>query len=403
MQELVELVGVDSRDGVFARDEPLLDHVDGGLQRGRGGPLRAPRLEQVELAVLDRELDVLDVAVVLLEPSHRLEELLEGLRQSLLHLRERLGRADACHDVLALRVGQELAVEALLARRRIAREGDAGPRLVALVAEHHLHDVDCGAEVVGDVVRPAVDLGARVLPRLEDGAHGPAELVTCVLRERPARLARVDLLVGLDEAGQVLCRKVDVLRRAALVLQLRQRVLEQVPVDPLDDLAVHLDQAAVRVVREARVAGALGQAVRRVVVQAEVEDRVHHPGHRDRRSGADRDEQRILRIAELLAGLLFQRTDVRVDFLVEPVGELAARSHVGAAGVGRDREPGRNGDAELGHLGEADALAAEQLTSSLGRLVEVVDVPIRSHGQIFPFSGRSALKMPTAAVQAAEA
>ena len=42
------------------------------------------------------------------------------------------------------------------------------------------------------------------------------------------------------------------------------------------------------------------------------------------------------------------------------------------------------GLAELGHLCEADALAAEQLSSSSGRLVEVVDVPIRSHAQIFP-------------------
>ena len=33
----------------------------------------------------------------------------------------------------------------------------------------------------------------------------------------------------------------------------------------------------------------------------EVEDRVHHPRHRDRRAGADRDEQRIVRVAEALA------------------------------------------------------------------------------------------------------
>src|SRR6266568_4339089 len=50
--------------------------------------------------------------------------------------------ADAGDDVLALCVLEELAVEALLAGRRITRERDAGRRPVALVPGHHLHDVD---------------------------------------------------------------------------------------------------------------------------------------------------------------------------------------------------------------------------------------------------------------------
>ena len=42
-------------------------------------------------------------------------------------------------------------------------------------------------------------------------------------------------------------------------------------------------------------------------------------------------------------------------------------------------KPAGHGNAELRHLGEADALAAEQLPAALGRLVEVVDVP--RHGR----------------------
>jgi hypothetical protein len=47
---------------------------------------------------------------------------------------------------------------------------------------------------------------------------------------------------------------------------LRQRLLEQVPVDAVDDLAVHLDQPPVRVVGEARIAGALCEPAHGVVV-----------------------------------------------------------------------------------------------------------------------------------------
>ena len=60
-----------------------------------------------------------------------------------------------------------------------------------------------------------------------------------------------------------------------------------------------------------------------------------------------------------------------------PVGQLAAGGHVGAAGVGRDREARRHRDAERRHLGEADPLAAEELAPAAGVLVEVVDVAHR--------------------------
>src|SRR5207247_9629791 len=112
----------------------LLDRGDGRVARGGGGPLRASRLEQVELAVLDGELDVLDVAVVLLQSAHRLDELVERARQTLPHRLERLRRADSGHHVLALRVREELAVEAALARRGITREAHARAGVVAVVA-----------------------------------------------------------------------------------------------------------------------------------------------------------------------------------------------------------------------------------------------------------------------------
>ena len=62
-----------------------------------------------------------------------------------------------------------------------------------------------------------------------------------------------------------------------------------------------------------------------------------------------------------------------------PSGTSLAGGDVGAAGVGRDREPGRHRNAEGRHLGEADPLAAEQLAAPGGLLVEVVDV---AHGVI---------------------
>ena len=104
VEQLVELSRVDPRDGLLARDEILRRHLDGDAERRLRRPLSRPRLEQVERAVLDRELDVLHLAVVLLHALERLAQLRVGGGQDLAHPLDRLRRADAGNDVLALRV-----------------------------------------------------------------------------------------------------------------------------------------------------------------------------------------------------------------------------------------------------------------------------------------------------------
>jgi hypothetical protein len=241
-----------------------------------------------------------------------------------------------------------------------------------------------------------IDLRPRRVPGLEHGAYRARELLARLLRERRPRLVLVEPLEGADELTQVVGVELDVLLRSALRLEVAQRLLEAVRVDAHHDLAVHLDQAAVRVVREARVAGARRQPIHRLVVEAEVEDRVHHPGHGDRRARAHGHEQRVLRVAEALAGPAFEGVDVPVDLGGEAVGQLVVpRRQVGTAGVRCDREPGGHRHAELGHLGQPDALAAEQLAAALGGLVEVVDVAPSpphpegsSHSGAWPYANR---------------
>ena len=46
----------------------------------------------------------------------------------------------------------------------------------------------------------------------------------------------------------------------------------------------------------------------------------------------------------------------------QALGQLLARGEVVVAGLGRDREPGRHRQTGIGHLGEAGALATQQVT-----------------------------------------
>jgi hypothetical protein len=120
--------------------------------RTAAAAVRLPaRLEQVQLASLDGELDVLHLVIVPLELVLRVEQFAIRLRQSLRHLVDVERCADARDHVFTLGVDEEFTVELALASARIAREGDAGAGIITEVAEHHADDVDRGAEVVGDI------------------------------------------------------------------------------------------------------------------------------------------------------------------------------------------------------------------------------------------------------------
>ena len=125
-------------------------------------------------------------------------------------------------------------------------------------------------------------------------------------------------------------------------------------------VAVHLDEAAVGVVGEPRVAGGLGQPLHGVVVEAEVEDRVHHARHAVAGPGPHAHEQGVLRVAELLPGLLLHELHGGGDLLLEALGKLLVVLVVVDADLGRDREARGHREADLRHLGEVGPLAAEE-------------------------------------------
>ena len=128
-----------------------------------------------------------------------------------------------------------------------------------------------------------------------------------------------------------------------------------------DDAPEHLDEAPVGVPAEALVAGQGDQAVQRGLVEAQVEDRVHHARHGELGARPHAHEERVGGVAEALAGLRLDRLDGLEDVVPQPVGQLLAGGEVVVARLGGDGEAGRHRQARVGHLGEAGALAAEQV------------------------------------------
>ncbi len=260
-----------------------------------------------------------------------------------------------------VRIDEVFAVEFVGAGRGVAGEGDAGRAILAHIAEHHRLDIDRGAPLGRDVVQSAVGHRARVVPRAEHGGDGAPQLLVRVLRKRLAGFALDDVLEAGGQRLPILGAELGVENRADLDLVVLDQLLEMVVLDAEHDLPVHLQKAAVAVIGEALVAAVAGEPRDGLVVEPEVEDGVHHPGHRGSRARAHRDQQRLRGIAEFGADRLFDRAEGIGDLALQ-IGRVSVAVGVEmGADLGRDREAGRHRKAEIGHLGKPGALAAEQI------------------------------------------
>ena len=245
VQQLVELLGEHAADGVDARDQALGDHVIGNADGGSRGPFTRSRLQQVQRAALDGELDVLHVAEVALKSLLHPYELGVRARQAHRHLIDVKRRADPGDDVLALRVEQELAVEALVARRRIPGERDAGAGRVAAVAEDHRLHGDRRAEALADRVHASVVDGFLEQPRLPHGLDRAPQLRRGIGREVDAECRANEMLVFVDQRAERRLRQLGVGADALVQPFGGEQVFEIGARHTEHDVAVHLQKAAV--------------------------------------------------------------------------------------------------------------------------------------------------------------
>ena len=123
------------------------------------------------------------------------------------------------------------------------------------------------------------------------------------------------------------------------------------------DRAEHLNQSPIGVISEAGIAAELGQPLDRLVVQAEVENGVHHAGHREFGARPNTDQQWIVRATEFLFLQLFQPAKRLIHLMIDFFRDGIV-SHVLAASLGLDGEAGRHRESGVGHLGQAGAFAA---------------------------------------------
>ena len=126
-------------------------------------------------------------------------------------------------------------------------------------------------------------------------------------------------------------------------------------------IRIHGDETAIGIEGEAAVAGLRRQGVDGLIVEAEIEHRIHHARHRGARPGAHRNEQWIFGITEDLSGQLADMRQRGRDLRLQVIGIALLVGVIVGADFGRDGEPGWHRQAEIGHFGKVRALAAQQI------------------------------------------
>ncbi len=303
VQHRIEMVLGDARHrlGLGYAQVVGAHHVHRHLQGGGAGALAHPGLEHPQLALVDGEFCVAHVVIMALEALENSEQFGMHLGELFLELGDGLGVAYPGHDVFALGIDQKVPVGALGAGGRVAGEAHPGAGVVVAVAEHHGLDVYRRPQIVGDPLTVAIRDGPGTIPTAEHRFDGAPELSRRVLGEGLLGVTLDDLLVGVDEITQQLGRHLGVRGGAGQFFGRVEERVEFLAGKLEHDPSVHGDETAIRVEGEALVPGLLGQPLDGAVVEAEVENGVHHAWHGEFGTGAHRNEERVIGVADHLA------------------------------------------------------------------------------------------------------
>ena len=126
-----------------------------------------------------------------------------------------------------------------------------------------------------------------------------------------------------------------------------------------NDVSVHLDKAAITVPCESFILRGFDQGENSLVIESEIQNRVHHAWHGVSGTGTHGDKQRhAFRVAELAAHDLFHVLNASFHLSLKflRIG-LLVRVEVGAD-FGCNGESGRHREIDASHFREIRALAA---------------------------------------------
>ena len=170
-------------------------------------------------------------------------------------------------------------VEKFFAGARVSRKGHASPAVFAHVPKNHALHIDSGAPIIREAVQLSIGHSSGRIPAFEYCGNGSPELFHGVLGERLSRLIPHDLLVGGYESSPFLSGHIGIQLFPCSMLELFQFGFKKAGVDIQHNVAVHGDEPPITVPGEPRIPAGFLKPHYRLIVQSEIQYRVHHAWH----------------------------------------------------------------------------------------------------------------------------
>jgi len=360
-EQLAELACRNSCHCSFLVDQALFHHLNLRAKPAENRAFAISGLQHVQLAFLDGEFDVLHVLVMLFQNGTDAHQLVIHLCVDRTQGFNGLRSTDTGNNVLTLGIHQILAVELVFTGGGVAGECNTGTAGFSHVAEHHALDVDRRPKQAADVIHLSVLDGTIVVPGLEYGVDALEELVDRVNGKLFTGIALVQALIAGDDFLQILAVKFGVEALSLGILYVLEGALKFVVGNTHHHLAEHLHETAVAVPGKAFVFGLGNQGLDTGGVEPQIEDGIHHAGHRLCCSTANRYEQGILIIPELCPHQGFKLGKVLKHLIPQALGIGSIMGTIIRTRFSADCKARRHGKTNTGHIGEVCTFTAEQL------------------------------------------
>ena len=198
----------------------------------------------------------------------------------------------------------------------------------------------------------AVSEGPFAVPTLKNSLSGQFDLLDRILGKIKTGFTLKDFFKFLGNRFPVFKGQVRVTFYSSFQTGLGDDLLKKLIRDPHYHAPKHLHQTAVGIISEAPVTGQICHPLDHFIIHTDVENSVHHTGHRKFSAGPTGDQQGVRWVAELFADFIFYNFD-RFQFLLpHPFRELFARSQVSVTCLRGHRKSWRDRQTDSSHFSQ---------------------------------------------------
>ncbi|OPZ14516.1 MAG: hypothetical protein BWZ06_00922 [Bacteroidetes bacterium ADurb.BinA261] len=312
MQQFVEFFGITAFQRRLFVDISLAKHVHGNFNHRATRAFSTTSLKQPKFSVLNGKLQILHIFEIIFQFLLYLYQLFCTLGHTFFQGRIFCGsfffrnslllspatrsfegyllwRTYTCHDVFALRVDQIFAIKNIFAGGCIARKGHTRSGCIPHIAIYHGLHVDGGSPFFGDIVHFPIEDSTLVHPTVENCTNRTPKLIPGIFGKIVTGTLFNGKFESLDKFFQIFCRKFGVVMNAFRMFYFIHDFLKRINIffslrfQSENNISVHLNESTIGIPRKTSVTGFFCDTLYRLVIQAQIENRIHHSGHRNPR------------------------------------------------------------------------------------------------------------------------